>query len=52
VNVLLQLLLAAGLIALMIVVRMVSDRRIMRQRRACGQMGKAECSGGCHEHEH
>ena len=40
-SLLLQLLVAALLIALMIVVRIVSDRRVLQQRMACKHYSKA-----------
>ena len=47
----LQLLVAALLIAVMVAVRIVSDRRVMQQRMTCEHYSKAKCSGGCTKHE-
>ncbi len=46
-NLLLQLLMAVALIAVMIVVRMVSDRRVLQHRLSCGHRKGPGCSHGC-----
>ncbi len=46
-NLLLQLLVAIALIAVMIVVRMVSDRRVLEHRSSCGHSKGPGCSHSC-----
>ena len=46
-NLLLQLLTACALIAVMIVVRMISDRRVLEHRLSCGHRKGPGCSHGC-----
>jgi len=48
---LLQLLLATGIIALMIVVRIVANRQALRQRLLNGEPGH-QCTGTCGRHHH
>ena len=50
-SVLLQILGGALLVAVMIALKMYSDRSVTQHRLACGHPGKSACSGGCHEHE-
>ena len=46
-NLLLQLVIAALLIAVMIVLRMISDRRVLEHRIRCGHARGAGCSHDC-----
>jgi hypothetical protein len=47
-NILLQLLVATALIAVLIMLRMYSNRQVLQHRSGCDKAGKEkECAGGC-----